>query len=145
MHSAVSNLFLAGCHGDNTDVYTAIQTETMEYSRTYDVSVCYNTSPNKKHNIHRIIIAGISYTTSYYTHMIFEIFIIICQTYPKQSSDDNKGANDDGGGGGGGGGMMCSDDIDGVTPYVILLTVFYYLPLLMFSTVAVLWIGQLIW
>ena len=42
--------------------------------------------------------------------------------------------------------MKCSsDDIDGVTPFVMLLAVIYYIPLLLFITVAVVWMALGLW
>ena len=63
------------------------------------------------------------------------------QTYP--AGDQGSSSNEGGGGGGGGGGSGgCTDEVDGVTPFVILLSVVYYLPLLLSAVVAVHWLGD---
>ena len=71
------------------------------------------------------------------------------QTYPAgdrdtSGSSSNEGGGEGGGGGGGGGSEECTDEVDGITPFVILLSVLYYLPLLLSAVVAVHWLGNLV-
>ncbi|CAI7990804.1 hypothetical protein GBAR_LOCUS550 [Geodia barretti] len=68
------------------------------------------------------------------------------QTYPAGDRDTSGSSSNGGGGGGGGGGSSeeCTDEVDGITPFVILLSVLYYLPLLLSAVVAVHWLGNLV-
>ena len=66
------------------------------------------------------------------------------QTYPAGDRDTSGSSSNGGGGGGGGSSEECTDEVDGITPFVILLSVLYYLPLLLSAVVAVHWLGHLV-